>query len=93
MKTQIIPYGTTHKVRIEYSTKTIIMAVGQEIKEGFVLMHHGLKELPEINDTGKIVFEKGGPNNGHWQFYPETIKGIQKVQGPHDFPSNSKIID
>ena len=93
MKTQIIPYGTTHAVRIEKADAQMIIAICDEINEGFVLLNHGKKDLPAPGDKGTIVFLRGGPNKGYWDFNPEKIKGIRKVQGPHDFPSNSKIID
>ncbi len=51
MQEKTVSYGTTYKVKIEYSTKSIIMAICDEIREGFVLMDHGLKVLPKINAT------------------------------------------
>lgn len=71
MKEKLIEYGTTHNVYVTSATKNIIGVVCPEIKEGFLLIGHGLTDLPEVNDKGKIVFERD-QRRGHWQWYPST---------------------
>ncbi len=70
MKEKIIEYGTTHEVEVDSATQKAILVIAPEIKEGFVLMGHGMQKLPKNGDKGKIVFERGGPKNGYWKFYP-----------------------
>lgn len=69
MKTKIVNYGTEYEVLVIHTSKYMIMVKEPEINEAFVLINHGLQVLPQINDVGRIVFEKDS-NKGHWQYYP-----------------------
>lgn len=70
MKQKVIEYGTTHDVEVDSVSAMLIVVIAPDIKEGFMLMGHGMQKLPNKGDKGKIVFEKGGPMNGYWKFYP-----------------------
>lgn len=68
MKSKIIEYGTKHQVTVLTATDRLITVV-DENGEGYLLMGHGLKELPKVGEEGIITFVKNnGPTNGHWQY-------------------------
>lgn len=69
MKERVYEYGTEYTVRVDKSDKDMIIVICDEIKEGFVLLYHGMNELPSMGDVGKIVFTKGGPKKGYWKYY------------------------
>ena len=71
MQEKVVPFGTKYKVTVESADDKIVMVVADEIKEGFILMGHGLKKLPKHGDKGLIVFERGGVKGGYWQYYAE----------------------
>ncbi len=73
MQKKIVEYGTTHNVRVESATKTEIIVISDELKEGFVLLGHGMEILPSKGDTGIITFVKGGVMNGYWEFTPNKL--------------------
>lgn len=60
----------SHNVTVASADKKVIIATGDEIKEGFILIGHGMKDLPCKGDKGKVVFESGGIKGGYWQYYP-----------------------
>lgn len=68
MQQKTWPYGTEIKVEVLSADKNLIAVRGIEIKEGFFLMGHGVKNLPAKGDQGKIIFTKGGPTGGYWQW-------------------------
>lgn len=70
MKEKIVDYGTEHPIKIIHGDKNVITGVATDINEGFVVIGHGLKEIPNEGDLGKIIFERD-KNRGHWQFYPD----------------------
>ncbi len=70
MQERIVDYGTTHDVTIQSSSHVVIIAVDESINEAFVLMYHGMTQLPTVGDKGKIIFVRN--NRRHWQFYPDT---------------------
>ncbi len=71
MKEKKVDYGTTYQVEIESADSKCIICIAPSIKEGFVLLYHGLKTLPTKGDKGKIVFERNNSKfKGHWQYYP-----------------------
>jgi hypothetical protein len=65
-----IPFGTTHKVKVNSATKKMIVCVGTEINEGFILIGHDNNSLPSEGDEGTVVFTKGGPKGGYWKYIP-----------------------
>jgi len=67
---KVIPFGTKHNVRVESVSAFMMVVASDEIKEGFVLMAHGLQRLPNTGSKGTITFVKGGPAGGHWKFNP-----------------------
>lgn len=68
MEGKIIEYGTQHKVKVLSASKNLITVV-DENREGYLLIGHGIKELPKIGDMGKITFVKSNrPSNGHWHY-------------------------
>jgi len=68
MEKKIINYGTEHQVKVLSATDKLITVV-DENGEGYLLVGHGIKELPKINDGGKITFVKSdSPLNGYWHF-------------------------
>ena len=69
MKEKIVEYGTTHNVTVIDSNKSLITVVADDIKEGFLLMFHDMKILPEKGDRGKIIFERNS-KRGYWKLYP-----------------------
>ncbi len=73
MKEKIVPFGETHPVYVLESSKSMIVVHATDVGEGFVLVGHGISDLPAKETKGKIVFEKGGPMGGYWKFYPDTI--------------------
>lgn len=73
MEKKIIPYGTERPVTVGSSDAKMIFVVGDDDNEGYFLIGHGIKDLPKSGDKGKIVFEKGGPMKGYWQYYPNKL--------------------
>ncbi len=70
MKTQIIKYGTKHTVKVLQANSKVIIVVADDNGEGYVLMGHGLKTLPEVDEIGTITFIKSNtPMNGHWEYH------------------------
>lgn len=68
MKDKIIEYGTTHNVTVLQATATMITVV-DENNEGYFLIGHGIKKLPNVDDKGKITFVKNNlPHKGHWEY-------------------------
>lgn len=68
MKTKTVDYGTEHQVKVLSATDQLITVV-DENGEGYILLNHGIKELPEVDDVGKITFVKSSsPLHGHWHF-------------------------
>ena len=68
MEKKVIEYGTEHKVKVLSATDEIITVVADN-GEGYMLVGHGIKELPKEGDSGKITFVKSDtPFNGHWHF-------------------------
>jgi hypothetical protein len=68
MEKKIIDYGTEHQVKVLSATEKLITVV-DENGEGYLLVGHGLKELPKVGDIGKITFIKSNtPFNGHWHY-------------------------
>ena len=72
MEKKIIDYGTEHQVKVLSATPTLIIVV-DENGEAYLLVGHGIKELPKADDTGKITFIKSDtPMNGHWHYEKNT---------------------
>jgi len=63
-------YGTELDVKVFSATKTDIVVICEKINEGFILVNHGVKDLPKKDDEGKIIFTKGGPTGGYWSWKP-----------------------
>lgn len=72
MKEKVIPFGEAHPVEVIQSSKVLVTVHASDNNEGYMLMGHGLNPLPNVGDSGKIVFEKGGPKGGYWQYYPNN---------------------
>jgi hypothetical protein len=72
MNKKIVGYGTTYYVEVEHADAKCIVCIAKSISEGFVLLYHGLKNIPKKNDKGKIVFERD-KSSGHWQYYPQLV--------------------
>lgn len=69
MQEKIIPFGEEHPVKVISSDKNMITCHATDNNEGYILLGHGMEQLPKIGEIGKIVFEKGGPKGGYWQYY------------------------
>jgi hypothetical protein len=83
MISKVIPYGTTHEVVIESSTPTLIVARGINNNEGFMLMFHGLTDLPPVGEKGTVTFvENNGPSKGHWKY--ESKNWMDNVNFVHE---------
>jgi len=67
---QFVQFGTTHKVRIESVSPSLIVCVGTENNEGYVLTGHDNTILPNPGDEGTVVFTAGGPMKGYWKYVP-----------------------
>lgn len=68
MKNKIIEYGTQHKCKVLSVTENIIAVLGED-GEGYMLMGHGIKDLPKEGDTGKITFVKNNNSlQGYWHY-------------------------
>lgn len=72
MKEKIVKYGTRVNVKVLQASKSLIAVAGGEPVEGYLLMGHGVINLPKVDDEGYIIFEKGGPNGGYWNYYPNS---------------------
>jgi len=70
MREKTWPYGTEFKAEVMSANKTLI-AVTADSGEAFLLMYHGVKDLPKEGEIGKIVFTKGGPTGGYWKWYSQ----------------------
>lgn len=71
MQKQVIQFGTTHEVTVMSASAMMITVHAPLINEAFILMGHGMKELPKEGDKGAIKFEPGGPAGGYWKYYTE----------------------
>lgn len=71
MKEKIVDYGTEHPVKILSASKQLVACHATDIGEGFLLLGHGLSQLPKVGDKGKIIFERDN-RRGHWQYYPQN---------------------
>lgn len=70
--TKIIPYGTQHDVTVLEASPNMITVV-DENNEGYFLMWHGLKNLPNKGDRGKITFVKHtNVTKGYWEYSPRS---------------------
>lgn len=68
MEKKIIQYGTQHKCKVLSATHKLIVVVGDD-GEGYLLVGHGIKDLPKEGDDGKIIFVKSNtPFEGHWNY-------------------------
>ena len=68
MEKKIIDYGTERQVKVLSATEKLIIVV-DENGEAYLLVGHGIKELPKADDVGKITFIKSNtPFNGHWHY-------------------------
>lgn len=68
MKTKTIEYGTVVDVEVISATDKLITVVDDK-NEGYLLMGHGLKELPKEGDKGKITFVKSNNRTaGYWDY-------------------------
>ncbi len=68
MDSKIVEYGTQHKVKV-LSASPVLIVVKDDNGEGYLLVGHGIRELPQEGDTGKITFIKSNnPLNGHWHY-------------------------
>ncbi len=69
MENKTIEYGTERKVTVLSATDTLITAV-DENNEGYLLVGHGIKDLPKEGDTGRVVFtEIRNPLiKGYWKY-------------------------
>lgn len=76
MKQKIIDYGATYQVVIESADAKCIICIAPSINEGFILLHHGLINIPNKGDKGKIIFERD-KEKGHWQYYPNLVIAIK----------------
>lgn len=72
MKTKTWPYGTEYKAEVMTVNKMLMAVHCPEIDEGFMLIGHGIKKLPKEGEIGKIIFTKGGPTGGYWQWQPAS---------------------
>jgi len=71
MLKKIIPYGTKHQVTVLSASKHVIAVHASGINEGFLLIGHGVENLPQQGDKGKIIFERD-TRAGHWEWYPKS---------------------
>jgi len=71
ISTKVFKYGTTYKAVVVSADKNIIAVYTDDTptREGFLLLGHGIIDLPVKGDIGKIVFERDN-RQGHWQWYP-----------------------
>lgn len=69
METKKVDYGTKHEVKIISSSIKMVVGVGKETKEAYIMLNHGLNPLPKDGDEGYIIFEKNS-KSGYWQYYP-----------------------
>ena len=79
MKEKFVDYGTVHKVEVISSSKHFIACHSKDINEGFILIGHGIEDLPKVGDVGKVVFERDN-RRGHWQYYPSAAIDSTKVK-------------
>ena len=75
MKEKKIDYGTERPVIVDSADKIGIICTDEKagadnFREGYILLFHGLKKIPEKGDKGKVIFERDD-KKGHWQFYPD----------------------
>lgn len=71
MKTKQIEYGTTFNVTVISASKQLIAVVADENNEGYLLMGHGISDLPKPDSKGTIIFTKSnGMTKGYWHFTP-----------------------
>lgn len=68
MKTKVIKYGKTLEVTVLSASRSLISVVAED-GGCYLLMGHGMTELPNKEDKGWIVFEKGGAMGGYWKYY------------------------
>lgn len=73
MQEKVIDYGTSHEVEVDSATSSMMIVLGTEVRKAFVLLGHGLKDLPKKGDKGTIIFERDS-KRGHWQWYPKIPK-------------------
>lgn len=71
MLERVFEYGAEYKAEVISSSKAVIGVHATEINEGFLLLGHGIEQLPKVGDKCKIVFEKDG-RRGHWEWYPDN---------------------
>jgi hypothetical protein len=68
MEKKIIEYGTQYKCKVLSATDKLITVVDDN-GEGYLLMGHGIKDLPKEGDLGKITFMKSNNQmNGYWHY-------------------------
>lgn len=70
---RVYEYGRTFEVKVETASKDMIVVIAPDINEGFVLLGHGLTDLPSPGDKGIIVFERDS-KRGHWQYYKNDLQ-------------------
>ena len=71
-----IDFGTVYDVTVIKASERVLFVNAKLINEGFIIIDHGLKVLPDLDSDGKIVFVKGGPAGGYWKFY--TVDDYEK---------------
>lgn len=68
METKTIEYGTQHQVKVLSATKQLITVLGDD-GEGYLLVGHGIEDLPKEGDKGKITFVKSDTQfKGYWRY-------------------------
>jgi len=68
MEREIIEYGTKVNVKVMTASKSLISVVGDN-GQGYLLLGHGIKDLPKIGELGQITFVKSNTQfKGHWHY-------------------------
>lgn len=70
MKQKVIPFGETHPVKVIKASKSLIIVHATDNNQAYVLIHHGIQNLPVKEENGTIEFKMGGPTGGYWHFIP-----------------------
>lgn len=73
MKERKFEYGETFQVEVISASSGLVAVHAYEINEGFLLMSHGMVDLPAPGDKGKIIFERDN-YRGHWQYYKTDLQ-------------------
>jgi hypothetical protein len=72
MQEKLVRYGEFHDVKVLSAGKHIIIVHAEDINEAFCLLGHGVKNLPAVDEKGKIVFVED-ERRGHWKWIAETL--------------------